>query len=474
MKENIIESSLNYREINAGIVEEKILSKFNFLNDKEQLHKFFSSYDFRPEEENMVKLWDQILKYLFLDLFSTFGMKLSEIKAYTVIHDYIPVGLNNLIQELRIRRKIITDFDVTNKEFYIKNFPELYSNNDSSSQGWGSYLLSGVKKIVFFGGNTLGCKENNEEQDLNKEKREDISDEDKYITLPDKTIIFNYELLKNNSNELLSFLSDILQENDNDIIETNEFTKEVQKASSNNNGGLYNGINLHFGTIYIDYCLLYLEKIKTISIFNVEENGKKVQFIKLMVGKNDIPKEKDIIIAKLMIKCDSLQLKLNEIDNKIDFCLNNAKNCLTKGDRKAAKQWMFKKKNYEKYKQIYNNTHVTLIQQMMDIKNAESNVKATEILKDCNNILKKIGADRDEFLEVSEDLKERKSFQNEINNEFKEFVGDDDEELDEEIKKLEKENTIERNEEKNLVFPSASNLPINPFSFEAQQLYNQK
>lgn len=474
MKENIIESSLNYREINAGIVEEKILSKFNFLNDKEQLHKFFSSYDFRPEEENMVKLWDQILKYLFLDLFSTFGMKLSEIKAYTVIHDYIPVGLNNLIQELRIRRKIITDFDITNKEFYIKNFPELYSNDESTSQSWGSYLLSGVKKIVFFGGNKLGCKENNEEQDINKEKREDISDEDKLLTLPDKTIIFNYELLKNNSNELLSFLSDILQENDNDIIANNEFIKEVQKASSNNNGGLYNGINLHFGTIYIDYCLLYLEKIKTISIFNVEENGKKVQFIKLMVGKNDIPKEKDIIIAKLMIKCDSLQIKLNELDNKIDFCLNNAKNSLTKGDKKTAKQWMLKKKNYEKYKQIYNNTYVTLIQQMMDIKNAESNVKATEILKDCNNILKKIGADRDEFMEVSEDLKERKSFQNEINNEFKEFVGDDDEELDEEIKKLEKENTIERNEEKNLAFPSASNLPINPFSFEAQQLYNQK
>ena len=475
MKENYIESSLNFKDINAEIVEQKILTRFQFLNDKQQIPRFFGSYDFRPEDENMVKFWDQFLKYLFLDIFSTFGMKLSEIKSYTIIQNYIPVGLNNLIQELRIRRKLITDFDITNKEFYIKNFPELYSNDNSTSQGWGSYLLSGVKKFVYFGGSKLGCTENKDENKQNQDKREDISDEDKYITLPDNTIIFNYELLKNNSNEVLSFLSDILQENDNDIISKNEFIKELNTASSNNNGGLYKGINLHFGTIYIDYCLLYLEKIKTISIFTVEENGKKIQFIKLMLNKNDFAKEKDIVISKIMIKCESLQFKLNEFDNKIDFCVNNAKNFLNKGDKRGAKQWIFKKKNYEKYKQIYNNTHTTLINQMMDIKNAESNVKASEILKECNNILKKIGADRDEFMEVSEDIKERKFMQNEINNEFKEFAEENDEELDEEINQLEKENENESNVNgQNLIFPNAVNQPINPFPFETQELYNQK
>ena len=34
--------------------------------------------------------------------------------------------------------------------------------------------------------------------------------------------------------------------------------------------------------------------------------------------------------------------------------------------------------------------NITLIQQMIDIKNAESNVKVTEILKSCNNLFKKI------------------------------------------------------------------------------------
>lgn len=107
---------------------------------------------------------------------------------------------------------------------------------------------------------------------------------------------------------------------------------------------------------------------------------------------------------------------------------------------------------------------------MIDIKNAESNVKVTEILKSCNNLFKKIGVDKDDFTEVSEDLKEQKDFQNEIMNNLKEFAGDNDEELDDEIKELEKENQ----KEENLEFPSALNQPINPFSSEDQELYNQK
>ena len=115
--------------------------------------------------------------------------------------------------------------------------------------------------------------------------------------------------------------------------------------------------------------------------------------------------------------------------------------------------WLEKKK-FEKFKEIYENTNITLIQQMIDIKNAESNVKVTEILKSCNNLFKKIGVDKDDFTEVSEDLKEQKDFQNEIMNNLKEFAGDNDEELDDEIKELEKENQ----KEENLEFPSALNL----------------
>ena len=469
MENCYIESSLTYRELSPKIVEEKILNKFNYLNDKKHLNDFFSSYDFRPEEENMVRVWEEILKFLFLDIFSTFGMKISEIKKYTIINNYIPVGLNNIIQELRINKKLITDTDILNQEFYNKNFPELYPENNSSSQGWGSYLFSGVKKIVNFGEVKLGCKENNEEEEK-LGKRMDISDDDKIIELPDNTIVFNYELLKNNCNQLLEFLSDILQENDNEIISKKEFIKEVNNVSSNNSGGMYNGINLNFGSIYIDYCLIYLMKLKKISIFTIEENNQKIEFIKLMITKNDTPKEKDIVTAKILFKCDSLLSKIKELERKIESCINNAKIFIKKGDRNGAKPWLVRKKNFEKYKQIYDNTHITLIQQMIDIKNAESNVKVTDILKSCNNLYKKIGIDKDDFTEISEDLKEQKDLQNEISAGLKEFTGENDEELDEEMKKLEEENL----KEDNLEFPTALNQPINPFSSEEQELYNQK
>ena len=468
MQECYIESSLTYSELSPRIVEEKILQRFNYLNDKKILNNYFSSYDFRPEEENMVKVWEEILKFLFLDIFSTFGMKISEIKKYTVVKNYTPLCLNNIIQDLRANKKLITDGDILNQEFYNKNFPEIYSEKDSSSQGWGSYLFSGVKKIVNFGSINLGCKEEEDGEKL--EKRKDLSDDDKYKELPDNTIVFNYELLKNNCNQLLEFLSNQLQENDNEVISKNEFIKEVNNLSSNNSGGMYNGINLHFGSIYIEYCLIYLMKLKKISIFTVEENNQKIEFIKLMITKNDTPNEKDIVIARMLLKIDSLQIKISELDKKIELCTNNAKTFLKKGDKNGAKSWMARKKKFEKFKEIYENTNITLIQQMIDIKNAESNVKVTEILKSCNNLFKKIGVDKDDFTEVSEDLKEQKDFQNEIMNNLKEFAGDNDEELDDEIKELEKENQ----KEENLEFPSALNQPINPFSSEDQELYNQK
>ena len=50
------------------------------------------------------------------------------------------------------------------------------------------------------------------------------------------------KMLKKNCNEILSFLSEILQDNDNEIISKKEFIKEINNTS--NNGGMYNDINL--------------------------------------------------------------------------------------------------------------------------------------------------------------------------------------------------------------------------------------
>jgi hypothetical protein len=459
-----LESSLADLVITKENVEKKLLQKFEFLNDPKQLHNLYLSYDYDEKDENMVKIWDEILKYLFLGIFSTFGMKISEIKSYTIIKNKIPTGLNNIIQELRIRQKLITDFDISNQAYYNKYYPEIYPEN--SKQGWGSYLFSGVKNLVNFGSVKIGCSE--EKNDEEVKRRDDITEEQKYQNFPDNTIIFNYEMLKKNCDGLLSFLSEILQESDNEIISKKEFIKEVNNTSSN--GGIYNGINLPFGSIYIEHCLIFLQKLKKIAIFTVEQNSSKVEFIKLLISPNNSPNEKDILTAQIMIKCESLQYRINDLDKKIVLCLNNVKNLIQKGNKNGAKPWLIRKKNYEKYKQNCENIHLTLIQQIIDIKNAEGEKNLTEILKATNQVYKNIGMDNDKFIEVSEDLKDLNMAKEEMYEGINNLVNEgDDADIENELKQLEAEN-----ENENLEFPNAPEVPVNPFSEEQQQLYQQK
>jgi hypothetical protein len=459
-----LESSLADLVITKENVEKKLLQKFEFLNDPKQLHNLYLSYDYDEKDENMVKIWDEILKYLFLGIFSTFGMKISEIKSYTIIKNKIPTGLNNIIQELRIRQKLITDFDISNQAYYNKYYPEIYPEN--SKQGWGSYLFSGVKNLVNFGSVKIGCSE--EKNDEEVKRRDDITEEQKYQNFPDNTIIFNYEMLKKNCDGLLSFLSEILQESDNEIISKKEFIKEVNNTSSN--GGIYNGINLPFGSIYIEHCLIFLQKLKKIAIFTVEQNSSKVEFIKLLISPNNSPNEKDILTAQIMIKCESLQYRINDLDKKIALCLNNVKNLIQKGNKNGAKPWLIRKKNYEKYKQNCENIHLTLIQQIIDIKNAEGEKNLTEILKATNQVYKNIGMDNDKFIEVSEDIKDLNMAKEEMYEGINNLVNEgDDADIEDELKKLEAENQNE-----NIEFPSAPEMPVNPFSEEQQQLYQQK
>ena len=463
-----LESSLADLVISKENVEKKLLQKFEYLKDPKSLHNLYLSYDYNEKDENMVKIWEEILKYLFLGIFSTFGMKMSEIKSYTIINNKIPVGLNNIIQELRIRQKLITDFDISNQTYYNRYYPELYPEN--SSQGWGSYIFSGVKNLVNFGAVKIGCSEEKNEDEIIR--RDDITEEEKYQNFSENTIIFNFEMLKRNCSDLLSFLSEILQETDNEIISKKEFIKEVNNASSN--GGMNNGVNLPFGSIYIENCLTYLQKMKKIAIFTIDHNSSKVEFIKLLISPNSSPNEKDILTAQIMLKCDSLQYRINDLDKKIELCMNNVRNFIKKGNKNGAKPWLVRKKNYEKYKQNCENIHLTLVQQIIDIKNAEGEKNLTEILKSSNQVYKSIGMDADKFVEISEDLKDLNVAKEEMYDGIKGLVNEgDNDDIDDEIKQLELENQQE--DQKDFIeFPNAPEMPVNPFSEEQQELYKQK
>ena len=463
-----LDSSLADLDISKENVEKRMLQKFEFLNEPKSIHNLYVSYDYDEKDENMVKIWEEMLNYLFFGIFSTFGMKISEIKSYMIINNKIPMGLNNIIQELRIRQKLITNYDISNQSYYNKYYPETYPEN--SSQGWGSYLFSGVKNLVNFGSTKLGCTEEKNDEEL--KRRDDITENEKYQNFPDNTIIYNYEMLKKNCSELLSFLSELLQETDNEIISKRDFIKEINNSSSN--GGIINGINLPFGAIYIDDCLIYLQKLKKIAIFSIEHNSTKIEFIKLLISPNNSPTEKDKLIAQIMLKCDSLQFRINDLEKKIGLCMNNVRNLIQKGNKIGAKPYLIRKKNYEKYKQNCENIHLTLIQQIIDIKNAEGEKKLTELLKSSNQIYNSLGLDTEKFLEVSEDLKDINLAKQEMYDGIKDLVNDgNNDDIENELKQLEMENK-EENQYGDIEFPSAPEIPVNPFSEEQQQLYKQK
>ena len=209
----IEKASLTDIDLSQKKIEEKILSEFKELKDIDKFNYYFTEYNFQKEEENKIDLWNKIFKYLLGNIFFTFGMKISELKKYCTIHKKIP-NLTNIIKELRIRNILILDSDILNEEYYKKNFPELNSENNSSSQNLGSYLLSGVKNIINFGAAKLGYNSA-------PEKRKDISDKDKYNKLSDDEIVFNYDLFKKNTNDLLIFIDSKLK-NGNLLLEKSD------------------------------------------------------------------------------------------------------------------------------------------------------------------------------------------------------------------------------------------------------------
>ena len=125
-----------------------------------------------------------------------------------------------------------------------------------------------------------------------------------------------------------------------------------------------------------------------------------------------------------------------------------------------------KRKNYQKFLENSQNTLSILEKQIFDLKNAESNVNFTEILKQTVEVGKKYGTNVDDFADVTEDLKDQKEALDEIQSNIKDLNlmnAGEDEDVEKELKELEEmtnnegEKIIEIKEEE---FPSANNDDI--------------
>ncbi len=413
----------------------------------------------------MLESWEKILDFLLTDIFTSFGVTMSDLKKYTLIKNKIPVGLNNIIQQFRVEQKYVTDADLKDINFYQINFPELYPKDS----GYISNFFGSLKSIINFTGAKIGCNEDNDNNDPMK-IRTDITEEEKNKIIPDSQIIFNYEKFKYNCNNILSILNDILIEEDVEVISTSNFIKLIKERYIDNKDGL-NQYSLPYGIDYIDHILFYLSKIKKVILFNIEANNKNLEFIKLTKTVSDTVTNKDEAIAKTLSQMELLEKRNSEYEKKIEQITDKAKAQIKKGNKQAARTLMIKKKNYQKFLENSQNTYSILEKQIFDLKNAESNANFTEVLKQAVEVGKQYNANIDEFAEITDDIKERKDVMDEIQSGIKDLnlMNENDEDINKELEELEQGINENKKEDE---FPMANNEDIVEEKIVIEQVVN--
>ena len=366
-------------------VEKKLISRFPFLQQEAGLHDLFSSYDFRENERNMVEVWNKILDYIINEVFGSFAISMSNLKKYTLIKGRIPVGLNNIIQQLRIEGKFITEEDLKSDSFYKTFFPDLYPQEQ---KGYFSGFMSGLKSVLNFAGGKMGCKEEND-ANIEKHLRTDISDSDKYKIIPEYSLIFHYENFRNHCNQILSILIEVLQDKEEEIISTNAFKKIINENYLKNDGDDEIGerIILSYGLEYIDYVLYYLMKIKKIGLF-----------------------------ATLLSNIESKEKKIEEYSKKIAAITLKAKAKLQKGEKDGARIILNDKVRVLKDLEKCQNVKAALEQQLSNYRNSKSNKFDFELLKQSKDVGKEHEVNIDELSDIISDTKEQKEDIEEVDN----------------------------------------------------------
>ena len=160
--------------------------------------------------------------------------------------------------------------------------------------------------------------------------------------------------------------------------------------------------------------------------------------------KDPVVDNKQLTISTL----DNLSKQINDLEDKIKFIetkKNNqtdiAKVKLKQGDKNGAKQALAKKKQFDDQIRQYDGAIMMLEQQKMILEQSETMKNVVEKLKQANTVLKEAtkGMSVDDLDKLKDDMEDIKSNQDEISNFFKDYSVVDNEELDEELNKLEGE-----------------------------------
>jgi len=354
--------------------ERKIFERFPELEEDRIFHNYMVSYDFHPNEENMIHFWKDVLNFTFESVYQAFAIKLSTILDITRLKNRRPVGLQNIIHELTRRGEYILSSTLEQEEYFLINYKHL-----SKKATWSTWIKNGIittLKLPFY----LLVTQN--KINFKEFKATDLLINKKYF----------HEHLDN----ILNVLSHILLEEDVEVLTKQELSLILTTSGE-----------IKYKDSYLDLSLFYLKKIKKIEIFKIRVNNTEMDCIKLLRDQDCAVTEKDKAIINILVQLKNFDRKLEETMKTAEVCVIKAKEFLKQKNKDAAMHMMRRKNVYTKAYHNYSNMKFALEQNLIDIKSMESNQNVKAILEDVVRSSENLKINIEEMDLVTEKLKEK-------------------------------------------------------------------
>ncbi len=384
--------------------EKQILDNFKCLKDENTFHNYFCSYDFHPQEKDLLDFWREVLNFIYESLYNKFAISISQILEKTKLRNRRPIGLPNIIQDLYNKGEYILSCDISPNSNYFKNaYPDLYPK-----QTWGNWLKSGVISGVI---STAKMPLKIAKSAFNYTAENDNNDpltQNICLSHPEDLLI-NKRLFHHHLDNILAFLSRKHIEDDTAVFPKYMLSDYLRDNNINNT--------------HLELSLNYLCGIKKIELFDVKVENTLINCVKL-IDKNSGVTEKDKAIINILEMLKRLDKKISESWEIIQECLIKAKGYLKSKNRDSAMIVMRKKKLYYNAYNHYSNLKMTLEQNLIDIKSMESNKMIMKTLESAMKTAKELKVERGDLEERIDRLKDQREDAEDVKDIFKDYQKD--------------------------------------------------
>jgi hypothetical protein len=198
-----------------------------------------------------------------------------------------------------------------------------------------------------------------------------------------------------------------------------------------------------------------LDKINRIKLFLVNLSNNTIECIKYStqtsIDSEIKVEDKDTTIITILLHIQRLEIRINELEMQVDVIQEKARDHVRNKKNDSAKICLKQKKLYIDSLSKHNEMKLTLENQVLDIKNMDSNVKIYGLMNDSIKAAEKLKLDVGTFEITLDKFKDMRQDNEDINEAFKEnstFGEELDEELNELMQKMEKKGELSNKKEK--------------------------